>query len=264
MPWVAIVHLLDRYLARIGSDGRDLSLDAIHRAHVTSIPFENVDVLVGQEVRLDLDSLVDKLVVRRRGGYCFEQNTLFAAVLEELGLDVTRCLGRVRLGFGEGPRPATHMCLLVDGRLLDVGFGAATPIGPIPLGGGATYGGLTWRTERVTSPEGKDAWLLSMADMPLYTFTERDCHPVDFLAPAHFTSTHPGSVYRKTLIVQRWREDLVQVGLVGLDLLRRDPHTQVRVAPADLCQTLLDVFGLALTSEQIEHLLARAGPGGSA
>jgi N-hydroxyarylamine O-acetyltransferase len=129
------------------------------------------------------------------------------------------------------------MCLLVDGQLLDVGFGAATPIGPVPLGGSATYGGATWKTERVTSPEGESAWLLSMADMPLYTFTELDRHPVDFLAPNHFTSTHPSSRFTNTLVVQRWRADAVQVGLVGLDLLVRDPYSQSRVAPGDLQST---------------------------
>src|SRR5207237_7019105 len=106
--------LIDRYLARVGLDGSDLSLATLHRAHVEHIPYENLDVRLGREIRLDVDSLVDKLVDRRRGGYCYEHNTLFAHVLESLGYSVTRHLGRVRMGDAVSPRPATHMILTVD------------------------------------------------------------------------------------------------------------------------------------------------------
>jgi N-hydroxyarylamine O-acetyltransferase len=64
--------VLERYLRRVGLDGgADLSVEAIHRAHVTSIPFENIDVLLGRTIHLDLDSLARKLIDQRRGGYCF-------------------------------------------------------------------------------------------------------------------------------------------------------------------------------------------------
>jgi len=79
---------LDAYLARIGYDGgvdpTVETLAALHRAHVLSIPFENLDILLGRPIRLDLASLQAKLIRARRGGYCFEQNSLFAAVLERL------------------------------------------------------------------------------------------------------------------------------------------------------------------------------------
>ncbi|MEY2450887.1 MAG: N-hydroxyarylamine O-acetyltransferase [Acidimicrobiaceae bacterium] len=235
-------------------EGADPSLEAVHRAHVTSIPFENIDVLLRRTIHLDVDSLVRKLIDQRRGGYCFEQNSLLAVVLERLGFTVTRCLGRVRAS--EGPRPATHMALLVDGQLVDVGYGASTPIGPIPLGGEATYGTYTWRTERVRTPEGEDAWLLSMADRALYSFTELDHHPVDFLAPNYFTSTHPNSMHTQTLIVQRWTNELVQVGLVDLELLVRDPYTTKPVDPDALGDTLVDIFDLAIGDEDVASLNA--------
>src|SRR6516164_7620350 len=72
-------------------------LQALHLAHVTHIPFENLDIQLGRPIRLDLESLQAKLVRARRGGYCFEHNTLFAAVLERLGFGVTRLAARVRL-----------------------------------------------------------------------------------------------------------------------------------------------------------------------
>jgi arylamine N-acetyltransferase len=148
------------------------------------------------------------------------------------------------------------MSLLVDGHLVDVGYGASTPIGPIPLGGEATYGAYIWRTERVRTPEGEDAWLLSMADRALYSFTELDHHPVDFLAPNYSTSTHPNSMYTQTLIVQRWTNELVQVGLVDLELLIRDPYTTTTVDPDALGKTLADTFDLAVSDEDLASLNA--------
>jgi N-hydroxyarylamine O-acetyltransferase len=68
-------------------------LDAIHLAHATTIPFENLDILLGRPIRLDLVSLQDKLVRDRRGGYCFEHNTLLAAALEAVG-SASRALER--------------------------------------------------------------------------------------------------------------------------------------------------------------------------
>ncbi len=135
--------MLDRYLKRIGLDATTADVAELHRAHVSTIPDENLDIHLGREVLLDLDTLGTKMVDGRRGGYCFEQNTLFAGVLEELGHTVTRCLGRVRLSDQVNPRPATHMTLVVEDAVVDVGFGSANPLGPVPLGGQATYGPYT-------------------------------------------------------------------------------------------------------------------------
>ena len=256
---------LARYLARVGLDGPDPSLASLQAAHARSIPYENLDIPLGREIRLDVGSLVDKLVDRGRGGYCYEHNTLFAAVLEALGRPLTRHLGRVRLGDPVSPRPATHMVLLVDGHVVDVGFGGATPLGPVPLGGEATYGPWTWRTETTVSPEGEDTWLVSLFDLPLYTFTDRPQHPVDYLAPNHYSSTHPQSLFTQRVIAQRWEGD-TQVGLVGLELTERraDARDDVRaVDPADLGAVLRDRFGLDLADDEEARLAEAAarGPG---
>ncbi|MEV3923618.1 arylamine N-acetyltransferase family protein [Actinomadura coerulea] len=83
---------LPAYLKRIGHDGGTAptaaTLRALHRAHVTSIPFENLEIMLGRPVDLSLDAVQAKLVERPRGGYCFEHNRLFAAVLERLGYEV--------------------------------------------------------------------------------------------------------------------------------------------------------------------------------
>src|SRR6266446_572930 len=105
---------LDAYLGRIHHAGRLArtkdALDALHLAHATHIPFENLDILLGKPIRLDLASLQAKMIHGRRGGYCFEQNTLLAAVLEQSGFRVTKLAARVRFG---APRhlPRTHVLL---------------------------------------------------------------------------------------------------------------------------------------------------------
>src|SRR5262249_12522387 len=121
---------LDAYFARIGYTGERRAahavLDAVHLAHATSVPFENLDIFLGRPIRIDLESVQAKLVHARRGGYCFEQNTLFAAVLEQLGFPVTCLAARVRLGASR-VLPRTHMVLKVEAEgaswLADVGFG---------------------------------------------------------------------------------------------------------------------------------------------
>src|SRR5262249_22835344 len=121
---------LAAYLERVGlpaapsrtADG----LAALHLAHATHIPFENLDVLLGRPVKLDGVSLQKKLVGDRRGGYCFEQNMLFSLVLERLGFKLARLAARVRYRANR-LLPRTHMLLMVeaDGArwLADVGFG---------------------------------------------------------------------------------------------------------------------------------------------
>jgi N-hydroxyarylamine O-acetyltransferase len=250
---------VDRYMARIGLDTSDHSLAELQLAHVRSIPFENLDVRLDREVRLDVPSLVAKLIDGRRGGYCFEQNTLYAAVLEALGFTVTRCVGRVRLDDEESPRPASHMALIVEDQLVDVGFGAANPLGPVPLGGEATYGPYTWSVERTTSPEGERAWMVRLFEMALYTLTETPQHAVDYIAPNYLSSTHPGSIFTQNTIVQRWDENDVQVGLVDLDLMQRRPDGTIETATVDLADlgpTLETRFRLELSEDEVARLTA--------
>ena len=131
-----------------------------HRAHCAAIPFENLDILLGRPIALDLPALEAKLVRARRGGYCFEQNTLFQAALEALGFRVTALAARVRVGATE-VRPRTHMLLRVDlpegAFVADVGFGGDGPSTRSP----SRRGRETWvgRTGHRLRREG-DSWVL--------------------------------------------------------------------------------------------------------
>jgi N-hydroxyarylamine O-acetyltransferase len=202
---------LDAYFTRIDYRG-DRSptlpvLIALHRAHANRVPFENVDVLLGRPIRLDLDSLQAKLVHGRRGGYCFEHNTLFAAVLEALGFRLTRLAARVRFG-ATSVRPRSHMNLLVQVDdapwLADVGFGGEGLLEPLRLveASDTHQAGWTYRLMR----EG-DSWVLQSRRgdgwFDLYSFTLEPQYPVDYEVANYFTATHPDSIFRKTLTAQR-------------------------------------------------------------
>ena len=207
---------LDAYLQRIDYSG-DLRpsaavLAALHLAHATHIPFENLDVLRGVPIRLDLDSLQGKLVDARRGGYCFEHNLLFSAVLEELGFAVTRLAARVRHRRTD-VAPRTHMLLLVhvDGQtwLADVGFGAEGLLLPVPFGAEEESRQFAWTYRVKASPEGpalRDEWALQSKRgeewVDMYAFTLEPQQQIDYEVANHYTSTHPESRFVKGLTVQ--------------------------------------------------------------
>lgn len=121
---------MDDYLARIGAARparADLAaLRDLHRRHQETVPFENLDIHLGEPMRLDDDGLLDKIVRRRRGGICFELNGAFALLLRSLGFDVTILAARCFDGDALRP-PFDHLALRVDvgGRswLAEVGFG---------------------------------------------------------------------------------------------------------------------------------------------
>jgi N-hydroxyarylamine O-acetyltransferase len=124
---------IDAYLRRIGLRARpEATLDGLAElglAHLYAVPFENLDIAAGRPLSLDPEAIYDKLVVRRRGGFCYELNGLFASLLRELGFDVTLLAGQLVDHATGAPGPErAHLALLVelDGPwLVDVGWGEA-------------------------------------------------------------------------------------------------------------------------------------------
>ncbi|NGZ12031.1 MAG: arylamine N-acetyltransferase [Nitrospira sp. LK70] len=133
---------LDAYFKRIGYGGAGKptldTLAAIQLRHTEAIAFENLNPLMGWPVRLDAESLQQKLVRDGRGGYCFEQNLLLKHALDRLGFRVTGLAARVLWNMPEGTvPPRSHMLLLVDldeaRYVVDAGFGGVTLTGPLRL-----------------------------------------------------------------------------------------------------------------------------------
>lgn len=131
---------LSAYFERIrwGGSARPCfeTLAGLLDAHMSNIPFKNLDVLLGRPIRLDLDGVQAKIVRARRGGYCFEHGILFAAVLEALEFQPIRQTARVALFAPPTASPRTHMFLRVpvEGgeHIVDPGFGGLAPPVPVP------------------------------------------------------------------------------------------------------------------------------------
>jgi N-hydroxyarylamine O-acetyltransferase len=221
---------LDRYLTRIGWSGsRAPSFDTLAgvlRAHMMAIPFENLDVLLGRGIRIDLDSVYAKIVGARRGGYCFEHGTLFQAALTQLGFTPVAHAARVIMLRRREEAPLTHMVLTVrigDGTfVLDPGFGGHAPLVPVPV------------DERKEVSDGADRHRLVRRDgewvleacvdatfTPLWTSALTRAEPVDFLMANHFVSTFPVSPFVTSLMLRAF-SPRGRVSMMNRDLTVRD------------------------------------------
>jgi N-hydroxyarylamine O-acetyltransferase len=202
---------LDAYLARIGHDGpyaADLeTLRRIHELHPRAIPFECIDPWLGRPVPIDVDALQEKLVNRRRGGYCFEHNMLLLAVLQRIGFEVRGLAARVVYSTppGGGRHPRNHMLLLVElGDLhviADVGFGGLTMTAPLRLEAGVVQDTPheRYRLSRaghdyVLEAEAGETW------RAMYQFGLEEQIEADYQMANWFTSTYPGSPFVVRLV----------------------------------------------------------------
>ena len=183
--------------------GADIeSLRRLHIAHREAFLFENISIQTGGGVSVALEDIERKFLDEGRGGYCFEHNTLFAAVLREAGFDVTALLGRVRRGPPER-WCRTHMVLRVmierEPWLADVGFGGIGLLEPIPMRDGAASEqvGVAYTLRRE-----EHVWILRGAE-DLYEFSEDPQTAGDVEVANHYTSTHPNSMFRRSLTIQR-------------------------------------------------------------
>jgi N-hydroxyarylamine O-acetyltransferase len=258
------------YLDRIGYEGplqptSDV-LRALHRAHADTIPFENLDIVLGNGVDLDIDRLQEKMIHRSRGGYCYEHNLLFAALLERLGFAVTRYVGRVRMGSDE-VRPRSHMMLRVDidGRpwLADVGFGGEGLLEPVAYDDPRPSRQDGWTYRLVTADDGtrilqsrhSDGWF------DLYGFAEEPQRFVDYVSYNWFTSTHGSSPFTRGIVVQR-TGSVTRRTLTRLVLTTNGPDgaTERREVPAGaVAATLRSEFGIVLDADEATRLGAAIG-----
>lgn len=205
---------LRSYLARIaggsGPTGPLSTIDsiaALMRAHMEAIPFENLDVLLGRGIRVDLDGVFAKLVTARRGGYCFEHATLFQAALRAMGVDATAHAARVLLVAPKAEAPRTHMFLtVVDGGttwVLDPGFGGPGPIVPVPLVEGQEARHAR-DLHRLVRRDGE--WVLeglvNGAMTSLWTSSLEPQFPVDFAMANHYVSTFAESPFVTRVMIR--------------------------------------------------------------
>ena len=204
---------LDEYLRRIGYAGPRAAteevLTEVQLRHVQTIAFENFNSWLKRPVALDTETLVEKMVRGRRGGYCYEHNLLFGEALRALGFGVVGLAARVVWNAPAGvTRGRTHMALRVEAGggayLCDVGFGGPTPTGPLRMEAGVEQ---TTPHERFRLMAAGNEFVLEIEIpggwMPLYQFGETPQLLADYEVANWYVSTHPKSMFVTTLLAAR-------------------------------------------------------------
>lgn len=253
---------LDAYLARIGLRGRP-GIAEVHRAHVTSIPFENLDPHRGVPVSLAIEDIERKLVAERRGGYCFEQNLLLSAALQALGAEVELFLARVRYRASPGViRPRGHLVLRVraQGAIwhADVGLGLGPLLDPLPFGPGEEHEQSGWRYR--VAKDGEELVLQTLAGsdwIDVYGFMPQPVPMIDIETVNWWVCTHPHSPFVNGLIVSTQSEDGARTVLSDWDelaLTERTPAaesviTVTREEVPELLAARFDLDGFALDAD---------------
>lgn len=237
---------IDRYLARVRHTGSlDISIEtltALHRAHLLSIPYENLDIHLGRPLTLDPNHIFNKLVDEQRGGWCYEMNGLFGRVIQSIGFDVTYVSGAVGRETRGDAVEGNHLVLIVtldEPWITDVGYGDAF-LDPIPLRQGQyRQGFFEYRVEL----EG-ERWTVRLHEFAVansFDFTLEPRTMSYFARQCHELQTSPESGFVRTTVCQRF----VPGGIVSLrgavlQHITRDGVVDRTVEDADEYLSVLD------------------------
>jgi N-hydroxyarylamine O-acetyltransferase len=246
------------YLARIGVTSPLLRLDAaamrdLHRAHLMAVPFENLSIHLGEPISLDETDLIDKIVGRQRGGFCYELNGAFGCLLDCLGAQVQRLSARVYGTDGRLSPPFDHLALVVslpDGTapwLVDVGFGSHS-----------TYPLLADARTEQADPGGTfvladtpDGDVDVFRDgQPQYRLELRERALDDFVPTCWWQQTSPQSHFTKSVICSRLTAD-GRISITGRTLIRTAGEQRIEEDLPDDQAVLAAYrahFGIDLTS----------------
>lgn len=252
----------ERYLHRIGMDMPKAptadALKALTRAHLIAVPFENLEVTdEHREPSLETDALFDKIVLRKRGGYCFELNKAFHHLLCSLGYSCYPVAARV-IHKRREPCPLSHRATVavIDGKryFCDVGFGGAGPKGIVEMEETAVQ---TVAGEQFTLREDGGSYVISILNdgipEPVLRFRDEPWLDVDFATLSRYYATYPGSPFRNKRILYLCRED----GWISLvqDLLtiQRDGTKMTRrlESEEEILSVIAEEFSLVITDGQV-------------
>lgn len=204
---------LGAYLQRIGYDGPVAStlecLAGVHRAHALTVPYENLDIQLGRPVWCDIDRIVDKIVTRRRGGWCYEMNTLLAHALRAIGFDVRLVTGGIHRSERGDAAMGNHILVLVDldrTYVADLGLGDGLRE-PVPLAEGThAQGNLRFGLSRLA--DGYWRFTNHAGAYPVnFDFSEQPINPEVIEARSRDLQTSPESIFVQNLIVQQMRPE---------------------------------------------------------
>jgi N-hydroxyarylamine O-acetyltransferase len=252
----------ESYLQRLGFGASPAptleTLRQLQLRHTGVFPFENLTTLSGEPVLIDLPSIEKKVLHDGRGGYCYELNNLYLALLQELGFDARGISGRVVMGQPEGAWTArTHRLSLVtlDGvrYITDVGFGGMVPTAPLLLD---TADAQSTPHESYRIEQHADGYTLRARVAgewrPMYIFDLQRQEDIDYTVGNWYVSTHPESSFAKQLMVARtgegWRRTLNN----GSFAIHRLGHDSERRQVADV-QELLSLLESEFDIRVPEH-----------
>lgn len=197
----------ENYLYRINFKGiSNNSLECLNQliyCHHTSVPFENLDVYYQKlPLSLEINDLFDKIVTRKRGGYCFEMNGLFICLLRTLGFNAWSCMCRVTHDENT-PRPISHRgnMVIIDNKhyFCDVGFGGPMPCGALLLEDGKTQEILGEEFTPILTNEGW--WKIMRGNQCTLMVNEAFLDPVDFIPLSDACSLKESAIFRKQIMV---------------------------------------------------------------
>jgi N-hydroxyarylamine O-acetyltransferase len=244
------------YLERIAYSGSTeptaASLRELHRAHLFAVPFENLDIALGRRIVTDEAMILHKVVRQRRGGFCYELNAAFAALLRALGFEVTLLSARVARPNGAESPEFDHLTLLVDLEdhwLADVGFGESflEPLGlepgieqPDPAG---TFRLVEKGDDLQMETAGREGmW------KPQYSFSLQPRKLEDFSGMCHYHQTSPESHFTQNRICSRATPD-GRITLSGMKLITTvngKREERVLVSEDERIPVLREQFGIIL------------------
>ena len=260
----------DAWLARIGHSGPVTpTLETLNRlifAHAHSIAYETLDIMLGHPPTLDVATLQRKMIVGKRGGYCFEQNMLFRAGLRSLGYKITSLQGRVVRGLAiDAPRPAIHMLLKVElpegPYLADVGFGNLAPTCALLLAPQVEQATphevmrfIDVGGELTLQARLKDAW------QHIYRVIPYPRYDGEYDITNWYTATHPDTPYQSNIIAAKPGPNRSRITMYNSRVTVRDAEGNAEkrwLADGSEFRTVLrHDFGLNVSDQEIDACVA--------
>lgn len=241
-------------------------LNTMIKEFLTHYTFNNIDILLSERkiLSLEKEDLVEKLITRKRGGYCFENNQYFFNFLKDKGYEVNRYLGRVVYGKSNDV-PRTHQMTIVnlkEGKFLaDVGFGPYTPGIAVPMNGESVtaFNGNIYRLVKLNEFDYQLETLREGEYFSLYQFNLMEYKTADFKLSNYYTNTHNDSKFTTSLVLSQIEKEGVKfISNLTYSKLTADKREDVELVTAnDLIRIVKKEFNVSYSDEELENLFLK-------
>ena len=254
--------IVQKYLQELNINHTITTLEDITqliKAHLRTFAFSSLKVLLKEEISLDLNSIYENLVVKKRGGYCFEQNKLIYEVLKELGFNVTYYLARVINNTDNIP-PPTHRFTLLNlnnqNYIIDVGIGFRTPSVPIKFGDNVTISHLDVEYKIIEHEDKTYSMQLIEKNKPFNAtkFDLNRCYEADFEMGHFYSYKNPDAIFVNNFVISLIQDDVIHT-LLNDKYLKIYKNTTKKIeieSSIKLQQILIDDFNSQFTDKECD------------